>query len=552
MFNTQINPDFIIKMTEPANQIEGILPLQSYEDRLKILIEGIFPHYSNTKLEDLHKEALNSIESEDIQNLLPDLISVYVDSSNLTLSELSRSILNKLTAINNKILISSDDISANIHKIATRKNYGRKSKNQYEDKEATCLWCWELFQHKQPGFILRERTLIGNVVKVLDKLIQEMKKESPKLISELFSNYNKNFFCYENYKSEQNEKKRKRNEEIEGRSKRTQEKLEKKRAEDEAKKVKIEEERRKKAEENLKKKDEEKKKAEERRKIEEDKRKAKEEKRKEEEEKKKEIEVKKKEENIPKINNYFTKAKEVHKNVDKIPGEIFVGSSPVPTICRQNVFIYFADSHLKPYFTGPVQAKVTQSMLTKFTHIDYNIDSEEEYEELNGEDLESNDSEEEEESESSSEIETFKKFIVDDGHLSEEEKLENEEIAITSVWMNNEIKPMSLLLPDDSLLLSLKAITITSEELPIILPEKPVKVFKEPKPAKTPIDEIISKEIIQIALGKFSKDEILSAVIQKFPNISKAAVKNLVKVKLTKQKTGPKNYILKPDSESNL
>ena len=540
-------------MTEPANQIEGILPLQSYEERLKELIEEAFPHYSNTKLDDLHKEALSSIESEDIQSLLPDLISLYVDSSNLTLSELSRSILNQLTAISNKILISSDDISANIHKIATRKNYGRKSKNQYEDKETACMWCWELFKHKQPGFILRERTLKGNVVKVLDKLIQEMKKESPRLLSELFSNYNKNFFSYENYKSEQDDKKRKRNEEVEARNKRTQEKLEKKKAEDEAKLLKVLEERKKKADEIFKKVEEDMKRAEEKRKVEEDRKRAKEEKRREEEEKKREIEVKKKEENIPKINNYFTKAKDVHKNTEKVAGsEIVVGSSLVPGICRQNVFVYFADSHLKPYFTGPVQPKITQSMTTKFTHIDYNIDSEEEYEELNGEDLESNDSVEEEESESSSEIETFKKFIVDDGHLSEEEKLENEEIAITSVWMNNEIRPMSLHLPEDPLLLSLKATSLTSEELPIPLPEKPIKVLKEPKPAKTPIDDTISKEIIQVALGKFSKDEILSAAIQKFPNISKAAVKNLVKLKLTKQKTGPKNYVLKPDPEPSL
>ena len=553
-------------MTETANQIEGLQSIDHYENELKNILPLEFPNYSNTKLDELHKNALVSAENEDIRSLIPDIISVFIDSSLDTLSELSRKIMNKLTELNSNFLFGSDEIATIIHKISKRKNYGKKSKNLYEDRESVYLLCWELFEYKQPLFIIRERTLIGAVVKTLDKLINEMNKEIPKSLFELFANYNKACFAYKKFKEEQNEGKRKKQDKYEVKEKKEQER-----------KAKIEEEKKRKNEELLKKKEEDKRKKElekkriedERKRVEEEKKKAKEDKKREEELKRKEIEMKKESEKkkVESVNiaSFF------QKNSSKPEEKIIVpelNTKIPPSISRQNIFIFFADSHLKPYYSGKIEPALinpgVKSMFTKFDTIDYNIDSEEEYEENNGEDIHSGDSAEEEDEDdlSQSELEKLNEFVVADGHLSAEEKepndeikdtdnqenaenLVNQEIANNYLWMNTELKEMTILENDDLLLESCRAISISNELIPIKIPEKPIKVVKEPKPPKMVITDIIEKEILIIAQGKQNLEEIIKAVKEKYSLVSKAAVKNLIKEKMIKRKDGLRNYVLK-------
>jgi hypothetical protein len=544
-------------MTETANQIEGLQPTTFYENELKTLLSQNFPHYSNTKLEDLHRNSLTNAEQEVTSVEIPNLISVLIDSSSETLSQLSKRIMEKLPEFHSSFLFTSEEIASIIHKISVRKNYGRRSKNIYEDKEPVFLFCWELFEYKQPGFILRERTLVGNLVKSLDKLILEMAKESPKGLQDLFSAYNKANYAFNKFKTEQTENKRKKQETSEEKERRAQEKILKK-----VEKIKKLEEISRIKEENNKKKEEDKKRIEdEKRKIEEERKKNDEEKKKAKEEKKREEDLKKKEQDPKKksenqsssltIDMLFqrTSSKPAEKSLSsETKGEV----SSSPCISRQNIFIYFSDSHLKPYFTGKAESnlqKESRSIFSKFESIDYNKDSEEEYEENNGEDLHSRDSDEEEESFSSSELENFKKFIVDDGHLSEEEKLENEEVAINSLWMNTELKEMKILENNDFLLENCRVQSITSEKIPIKVPEKICKIVKEVKPQKILVTENNQKEILEIAEGKFNKDEIIAAVVLKYPNISKAGVKNLIKEKMFKRKDGPRVYSVKRETE---
>ena len=92
--------------------------------------------------------------------------------------------------------------------------------------------------------------------------------------------------------------------------------------------------------------------------------------------------------------------------------------------------------------------------------------------------------------------------------------------------------------------------SIIDEKIPITIPELPGIIIKDPKPPKMVIDDNITCEIINIALGKNSKDEIVSAVITKYPLIAKASIYKIIKSNLVKKKEGKINTYRK--KEENL
>lgn len=529
-------------MTEPANGIEGLQTVETYEQQLSEFLNIEFPKCPSKNLEDLHRDALNELESESIEVVIPKIIQIYVDSSSEPLSELSKNIMKKLTDLNTNFLLSSDEIAKFIHGIATRKNYGKKCNNQYEDVQKISLWCWELFVNKQPSFVLRERGLIGSVVKTLEKLIVEMKKESKKALAESFSRYNKSIFAYNKYKNDELEKKRKSaNDQIVKEMKNVEKRknIEEQKLRTEEKKRKIEEiSKRKEAE---KQKIEEKKEEERRKKI-------------EEEKKRKEDEEKRKKEELPSkpINTYFLKSISSSKPLQ--PEEKPVVNSFLPDStkswdeiwsikfkfsARKTSFIYFTDSFLKPYYLGEIRIRENASSLQKFSNIDYEKDSEEEYEEMNGEDINEINEEDEEESDSESENEEITNFIVKDGYLSADEWVEDEEIQVLSVNLNAEILPMQVFQCKSEEFLKFQAFSMGNEEFPIEIPAVEVKTLvKEQKTPKMQVDASITCEIIQMAVGKNSKEEIVNAAIAKFPLIAKASVHKIIKTNLLRQKEG--------------
>ena len=537
-------------MTEPANGIEGLQSVEIYEQRLTEFLQLEFPKCPNKALEEMHRDSLSEVENESLEVLIPKIIRMYVDSSSAALSELSKAVMNRLSDLNSKFLVNSEEVAQHIHKIATRKNYGKKSKNQYEDTSKESLWCWELFDNKQPAFVLRERALIGTVVKSLDKLIQEMKKGTSKRLAECFSSYNKSIFSYNKFKEDESERKRKSTAEQMIKEQRVIENLEKKKYAEEqrlSEKRKIEEERKRKNEEISRKKEEEKKRMEEKKEDERKKKIEEERKKKEEEEEKK----KKVESSVKHIDKYFSKDTSVKaKNNDTkttqnpSPVKESVGnweqiwSVKVNLEPRNNSFIYFTDSFLKPYYLGELRFKKYSNSLQKFANIDYEKDSEEEYEEMNGEDIESINEEDEEESESETEKEEIARFIVNDGYLSADEKPEGEEVPVLSVNFNLELQPMQIFQNNAEELKKLCGISILNEFFPIEIPIIPEKIHKEPKPPKMLVDEHVTSEVIQIALGKISKEEILSAVIAKYPLIPKASVYKIIKNNLLRRKEG--------------
>jgi hypothetical protein len=535
-------------MIQPANAIEGLESIETYKAELLRILEQGLPKYSNSFLERLYKDSIEDIDNESIEILVPKIIPYLIDSSPESLSNLSKKIMNHLSSINSKFLVNSEDLAKLIHLVASRKNYGTKNKDQYEDCDLAALWCWELFEHKQPPFILKERALIGGLVRSLDKLVKEMAKPNSKTLAECFSMYNKNIFSYNKFKQDELEKKRKKNLDNELKQKKMLEIQEKKKLIEEQKtqekkifEEKRLEEKKKRVEEINKKKEEDRKKAE-YRKIE------------EERKKKEEEEKRKKEENcIKPIHIYFTK-KNVPSNViltetinyskplgstDAVYDWNEIFSTKVAVIERKKSFIYFTDSVLKPYYSVELKPKQAKGALDQYPNIDYEKDSEEEYEELNGEDINSfNDEEEEEDEESDSEKEEINKFIVNDGYLSPDEKPEDEEIGLYPININNEILPMQIFEYGSDKLTELKAFSIIDEIFPIQITSNIVKPLKEIQKPKSVIDDEIIKEIIQIGIGKFSKKDIIKAILDKYPTISKKSVENVIKSNLQKKKEG--------------
>ena len=236
----------------------------------------------------------------------------------------------------------------------------------------------------------------------------------------------------------------------------------------------------------------------------------------------------------------------------KIEDWSLVWNEKIEVVIRKNSFIYITDSFLKPFYAGELKVKPDFSPFYKFPNVDYDKDSEEEYEELHGEDINSVNDESEEESETESENEEINKFIVNDGYLSADERAEDEEIPNLSTNLNLEIQPMQLFLRDSKELLNFSAFSIVNQQIPIEIPKAPEKVEKEPKAAKMVVNENIEQEIISIALGKNSKDEIVQAAKSLFPLISKASVYKIIKTKLFKQKNGKiKIYKMKEEKLLN-
>mmetsp|Transcript_1795 Transcript_1795/g.3889 ORF Transcript_1795/g.3889 Transcript_1795/m.3889 type:complete len:466 (+) Transcript_1795:1781-3178(+) len=182
---------------------------------------------------------------------------------------------------------------------------------------------------------------------------------------------------------------------------------------------------------------------------------------------------------------------------------------------EREAFIYIHDSALKPYFTGKRhRVRLHRNFLKLMDCVDYDRDSEIEFEEQNAEDLGEEELSEEEESEDSDE--SVAEFVVPDNYMSdEEENSQGERAEITLV--SNECKPLTIL--NTEMLQALSIISITNSQFPLLV---------HPPHARTK-DEDWVPDLLGLIEGKGNKNEVLTALRERHPTVSMRAVNLKIK-----------------------
>lgn len=166
----------------------------------------------------------------------------------------------------------------------------------------------------------------------------------------------------------------------------------------------------------------------------------------------------------------------------------------LPEATRQP-FIFIHDSALKPYFVGTrSQTRLHRDFLRLIDCVDYERDSEDEFEEQNAEDLEEEQLSSDEESEDSDE--SVAEFVVPDTYLSDAEGSQDERPEVQLI--TSEVKPITFIDPER--LQALSAISITGGQFPI-----------HANPPKCSIkDENWVPDLLEILEGRASKTEVLN------------------------------------------
>ncbi|CAG9332521.1 unnamed protein product [Blepharisma stoltei] len=567
----------------PAQSVEyWKSKLPEFKNKILEFSNLALPKYHNYKLDTLREEGLIDKTNVDTQiQAIKKIISTTIDSSQLPLSQLLDAIKRNLVEDASDIPLSTEELTDIINQIASRVPIGiiDKKKNTYEDTDPLCMWCWELDEYPQPSCVKQERNLIGKAIRSLNKLIKELEKNYPnaEVIPNLYDSANKAVKNYEKKIAEDRERKRVRDE---------------KETEKQMKKLKIEEKKKQAEEEKMRKLKEKEQMEEE--KIKKQKEKEEEIRRKqvekEEDLKKKQAQLERTPEKSPekkqeqqsikkvmpmlKMESFFKPVKaeipleKENRNIlqkvlinpsqdDTVPGDLNSWKAKwkkdIKHFKPKSHFIYIQDSALKPYFEGfPKIVEVKRNPYFIYQDVNYDIDSEEEYEEKFGEDIEKEDDEEESDSYTESE-ESDVKFVVPDGYLSNDEIPEGEEgPEVISYKPPEEILPMKIITlasDDAALLCSLKAVNLQNIPLPIIY-----KVEKTPllpqKPPKKTIDDLI-EEFKTVAQGKNSKKEIVAYFAEKYPEISKLSVSKKIQELLVRTKIGndKQKYYLKSSLE---
>lgn len=113
------------------------------------------------------------------------------------------------------------------------------------------------------------------------------------------------------------------------------------------------------------------------------------------------------------------------------------------------------------------------------------------------------------------------------------------------------MKIITLNSPDSSVLTSLKAFNVQNNPFPIIfsIEKTPIPI---PKPPKMTVDDVI-EDFKYIAVGKISKKEIVAAVIEKYPDITKLSISKKIDEIMIRTRVGTekaKKYHLKSALEN--
>jgi hypothetical protein len=502
------------------------------------------PKLHSQKLVALKEEAAEDFKFHDrVREGVKKYILATIDSSQLPLSSLVSVCRQQLMADFPDLCMASEEISELIMEVSTRTAFGLrvKDRNKLEDVEPVSLWVWELRDHPQPPEVKKERRLLGKELMSLGVLVEALGKTyvEPADISVMYDAYIGAMKTRDNYYQAMLSRKRKlevREEERSAKKMMDEEhKLKRKMLDEETKlqaklekearrlqqKEKAEAERQAKHQARQEERSKKQKDSEEARRIQREERK-----RQQEEAMVKRQEAKpgkNSDEKRPKndgktdmllISAFFTKqAKPVSEarasteesDVEpmKIEGqcpedwrEFWKTQTYLPLVARE-AFIYIHDSALKPYFLGrPVKAKLRRDFLKPLAVVDYDRDSEEEFEEQNAEDLGEEDCSSDEDSEASDE--SVAEFVVPDNYLSDEECSQGERTELK--LRTTECKPLAFL--TQAQLMELSVISISGLQFPIQV--EPPRLGSK--------DEDWVPDLLEVVEGKASKTEVLNAL----------------------------------------
>jgi hypothetical protein len=514
------------------------------KEQLTKLTAVSLPKLHSHKLVALKDEAVEDFKLHDrVRDGVKKYILATIDSSQLPLSSLVNVCRQQLMADFPDLCMASEEISELIMEVSTRKAFGLRGKdrNRLEDVEPGSLWVWELRDHPQPVEVRKERRLLGKELMSLEVLVEALGKTyvEPADVSVMYDTYIGAMKTRDNYYQAMLSRKRKLEVREEERSAKKmlgeEHKLKKKMLGEEHKlQAKLEKEEKKLL---LKEKAETERQAKHLARLEERSKKQRENeeaKRMQREERKKQQEeaiVKRQEakpgksldEKRPKndgktdmrpISAFFTKrAKPVSEarasteesDVEpmKIEGqcpedwrEFWKTQTYLPLVTR-DAFIYIHDSALKPYFIGRgVKTRLRRDFLKPLAVVDYDRDSEEEFEEQNAEDLGEEDCSSDEDSEASDE--SGAEFVVPDNYLSDEEFSQGERTELK--LRTTECKPLAFL--TQAQLMELSVISISSLQFPI----------QVERPRLSSKDEDWVPDLLEVVEGKASKTEVLSAL----------------------------------------
>jgi len=198
--------------------------------------------------------------------------------------------------------------------------------------------------------------------------------------------------------------------------------------------------------------------------------------------------------------------------------------------------------------------------------IDYDKDSEEEFLEENAEDIKSNENSDEEENNEEEDEEGAAKWIVPDGHLSEDEVSENEDLNLKN-FSNNKFKSIMEILDvrknyTKPILISFNLNDMKYKGLNLLLKarifntdqshekENLIKSLQFPiQIVSTKLDDILKKDSMNILIkdrldeivreihfSYLTKDLIIKEIKIKFPKISKNALEKFFKDCVLKDK----------------
>ena len=436
------------------------------------------------------------------------------------------------------------------------------------------MWCWEVDEYSQLLEVKKERNMLGKIVKYLYKLVMEISKDSIDEVnaSHLFDSYNQSAKNYDKFKEEQLARKRKREEgesiKNQKKAKVEEDKLLKKKLKEEekiAKKLKAEEDKLFKKqmleEEKLLKKQQ----------AEEEKNSKLLQKQQQDSQKAKKTSSQESLRNTPvkpsikpithffnishtpsstsstpptnkstpdkkplfdqleksMIPSSFKACKSYSPSAGSLQDWIQKWSREIKVIPFRCAFIFIHDSILNPYFTGkPALNILRRNPYHIYNDVNYDIDSEEEYEELNGEDLGEAEEEEDTEEESNSEDEEENRWVVPDGYFSESELEEGEETPEPFVVLvNKEQKPMRIIRKEEELRRFAGFSMKSSLPIECIILETPVPL---PKPPKKNINNF-EEDLKKCAEGKINKKQIIETFKEIHPDIPKSAVENKIK-----------------------
>ena len=192
--------------------------LADYEERLEALIQTPLPGAESAAVREKAEAAAIEMSQGPLSRQgLKDLLGPVVESWTGGLTGLCKEVVDRYPDLG----VSNEELREILHEFASRIPYGHRDRKKdiYEDANPLGYWAWQVDSHPPPAAVLQERKLIGKAIQALFSLILSLKSkvsatQRPNLvkITNLYDAYNKAGKKLELFRADREGKKRKREE----------------------------------------------------------------------------------------------------------------------------------------------------------------------------------------------------------------------------------------------------------------------------------------------------------------------------------------------------